>query len=89
MSQEIAGNEAVEGSSVVAARRYCQDCIFIQVPATGLAYARCANPKAVTFSVGNEYVAREFDVRAYASSQRAVVQRCGPDAAWFEEAATS
>lgn len=67
-------------------RRYCEDCRFCQVPATGLAYARCGNSKAPAMSLGDKYVARQFDKPVFAASARGDAKLCGPDANWFEPA---
>jgi hypothetical protein len=67
------------------ARRYCEDCRFCQVPAGGLAYARCGHDKAPPVSLGDRFVARQFDKPAFAATARNSRQLCGPDAAWFEQ----
>lgn len=65
-------------------RKYCEDCRFCQVPVTGIAHARCGEPRAKKLTGGSEFVAREFDRPTYAATARTDTQQCGPSAAWFQ-----
>lgn len=65
-------------------RKYCEDCRFCQVNASGIMYARCAEPRAGDNPDGSKYVARQFDQPRYASAIRSDHALCGPDAAWLQ-----
>lgn len=63
-----------------ARKVYCEDCRFCDA-ATGMAFARCTNPRATPIS-NDRYVSRSLD-RSYASSMRGMADRCGDQAEWF------
>lgn len=65
-------------------RKYCEDCRFCQVGATGIHYARCGEPRASMQTGGSEFVSRQFDKPSYAASVRLDAQQCGRGAAWFQ-----
>lgn len=58
----------------------CTSCIHCFIPPSGIAFARCLEPRA-------EYVSPVTgeSQNGYADTTRTLPTRCGPDAKWFAE----
>jgi hypothetical protein len=63
-------------------RKYCQDCRFFAVAATGKEYGACRCPQASPASA-ERYIAPEFERAPYASVTRSS-GGCGDAGHWFE-----
>lgn len=62
-----------------ATSKPCTSCIHCFIPPSGIAFARCLEPRAERTSCAGE------TANGFAGETRGLPTRCGPDAKWFVE----